>query len=189
MKTGRVYITDIKMASGLSELVNMLYYAKWLHPDLFKDIDPRAVHKELLQKYFDMNIDGIFQVYPDGPVQAKAEEAAFSTTTDGNGTFAFAGLPEGRYTVTACKSVMGVYPYLGNATVQLKGDAEELEIRLKSSNEEELAKFKEAVPDLSNGKGTMKIKGTVYGPNRPGTEPASIPYEDAEVKLTEYSPL
>jgi len=74
VKTGRVYITDIKMASGLSELVNMLYYAKWLHPDLFKDIDPRAIHKELLQKYFDMNIDGIFQVYPDSPVDAKAGE-------------------------------------------------------------------------------------------------------------------
>jgi iron complex transport system substrate-binding protein len=68
VKTGRVYITDIKMASGLSELVNMLYYAKWLHPDLFKDIDPREVHKELLQKYFDININDIFQVYPDSPM-------------------------------------------------------------------------------------------------------------------------
>ena len=189
VKTGRVYITDIKMASGLSELVNMLYYAKWLHPDLFKDIDPRAIHKELLQKYFDMSIDEIFQVYPDSPVQAKAEEAFFSTTTDVNGTFAFAGLPEGRYTVTAYKSVMGVYPYLANATVQLKGDAEELEIRLKSSNEDELEKFKQSVRNLAGAKGTMKSKGTVYGPNRPGGEPASIPYEDAEVKLTEYSPL
>jgi hypothetical protein len=29
----------------------------------------------------------------------------------------------------------------------------------------------------------------VYGPNRPGAEPATIPYEDAEVKLTEYSTI
>lgn len=68
VKTGRVYITDIKMASGLSELVTMLYYAKWFHPDQFQDIDPRAVHEELLQKYFDMDIDDIYQVYPDAPV-------------------------------------------------------------------------------------------------------------------------
>lgn len=68
VKTGRVYITDIKMASGLSELVTMLYYAKWFHPDLFRDIDPRAVHEELLRKYFDIDIDGISQVHPDAPV-------------------------------------------------------------------------------------------------------------------------
>jgi len=70
VRTGRVYITDIKMASGLSELVTMLYYAKWFHPDLFRDIDPRTVHEELLQKYFGMDIGGIYQVYPDAPVRS-----------------------------------------------------------------------------------------------------------------------
>ena len=69
VKTGRVYITDIKMASGLSEMAAMLYYAKWLHPDLFQDIDPRAVHGELLQKYLNMDIEDIYQVYPDAPVK------------------------------------------------------------------------------------------------------------------------
>jgi len=68
-KTGRVYITDINMASGLSEMVTMLYYAKWFHPDLFEDIDPRAVHAELLKKYAHMDIDDIHQVYPDAPVE------------------------------------------------------------------------------------------------------------------------
>ncbi|MFZ3050597.1 MAG: ABC transporter substrate-binding protein [Methanothrix sp.] len=71
VKTGRVYISDIKMASGLSELAAMLYYAKWLHPDLFQDIDPRAVHGELLQKYLNMDIEGIYQVYPDAPVKSE----------------------------------------------------------------------------------------------------------------------
>jgi iron complex transport system substrate-binding protein len=72
VKTGRVYIMDINMASGLSEMVTMLYYAKWLHPDLFQDIDPRAVHSELLQKYAHMDIDGIHQAYPDEPVEVPA---------------------------------------------------------------------------------------------------------------------
>jgi iron complex transport system substrate-binding protein len=76
VKTGRVYITDIKMASGLSELATMLYYAKWLHPDLFEDIDPRSVHEELLRNYFHMDIDGIRQVYPDAPVGSESELAA-----------------------------------------------------------------------------------------------------------------
>jgi len=78
VKTGRVYITDIKMASGLSELVAMLYYAKWFHPDLFQDIDPRTVHEELLRKYFDMDIDSIYQVYPDAPVELEAGSRSFS---------------------------------------------------------------------------------------------------------------
>ena len=69
VKTGRVYITDIKISSGLSELAAMLYYAKWLHPDLFQDIDPRKVHDDLLRKYFDMDIEGIYQVYPVAPVE------------------------------------------------------------------------------------------------------------------------
>ena len=68
-KRGRVYITDINMASGLSEMVTMLYYAKWLHPDHFQDIDPRAVHAELLKKYAHMDIGDIHQVYPDAPVE------------------------------------------------------------------------------------------------------------------------
>ncbi|HOO53758.1 MAG TPA: ABC transporter substrate-binding protein [Methanothrix sp.] len=63
VKRGKVYIVDINMASGLAEVVNMLYYAQWFHPDLFLDVDPRAVHLEIYQKYFDM--EGVFQVYPE----------------------------------------------------------------------------------------------------------------------------
>ncbi|MBC7079761.1 MAG: ABC transporter substrate-binding protein [Methanothrix sp.] len=65
VKSGRVYVMDINMASGLSELITLLYYAKWFHPDLFQDINPREVHAELLKKYFGMEIDGIHQVYPE----------------------------------------------------------------------------------------------------------------------------
>jgi len=54
---------DINMASGLAEVVNMLYYAKWFHPNLFEDVDPRAVHQEIYRKYFDMEIEG----NPSGP--------------------------------------------------------------------------------------------------------------------------
>ena len=65
VKNGKVYIVDIKMESGLSELITMLYYAKWFHPDLFQDIDPRSVYAELLQKYAHTDIKDIHQVYPE----------------------------------------------------------------------------------------------------------------------------
>ena len=65
VKSGNVYVVDISMASGLAEVVNMLYYAKWFHPDLFEDLDPRKVHEEIYSKYFDMEIDDVYQVYPE----------------------------------------------------------------------------------------------------------------------------
>lgn len=70
VKNERVYITDIKMSSGLSELAVMLYYARWIHPDLFQDIEPRAVHEYLLREYFQMDPEGLYQVHPDAPLQS-----------------------------------------------------------------------------------------------------------------------
>jgi hypothetical protein len=175
------------MASGLSEMVTMLYYAKWLHPDLFQDIDPRSVHTELVQKYAHMNIDDIHQVYPEDPVQTPSAAEGLSTTTDGKGAFVFHDLPAGTYTVEAYKSVMGVYPYLGNTTVGLTGDVNGINITLKSSDDDALARFENATADLGESGGKFSLLGTVLGPNRPGGEPSVIPYEDAEVKLTKYS--
>ncbi|MEW6183922.1 MAG: hypothetical protein AB1500_12255 [Bacillota bacterium] len=28
------------------------YIAKWLHPELFRDVNPEAVHKEMLEKFY-----------------------------------------------------------------------------------------------------------------------------------------
>jgi len=41
----------------------MLYYAKWFHPDLFQDIDPRSVQAKMLESYDHMDIKDIRQVY------------------------------------------------------------------------------------------------------------------------------
>ena len=92
VKTGQVYITDIAAASGLSELAVMLYYAKWFHPDLFEDIDPRAVHLDMLQKYFHIDPAGIRQVYPDSLIELKAVSESLSTTTAENGASIFSHL-------------------------------------------------------------------------------------------------
>ena len=44
------------------------YLAKWLHPDLFKDFDPQAIHQEYLTRFmgidYDLDEHGVF-VYPE----------------------------------------------------------------------------------------------------------------------------
>ncbi|MHC1631463.1 MAG: ABC transporter substrate-binding protein [Methanotrichaceae archaeon] len=65
VKNNKVYVMDISMASGLNDIVTLLYYAKWFNPGLFQDVDPRAVQEDIYQRYFDINLDGIRQVYPE----------------------------------------------------------------------------------------------------------------------------
>jgi iron complex transport system substrate-binding protein len=45
------------------DVVGLLYFAKWFHPDLFADIDPAAVHAEMIQKYFGATVSGVY-LYP-----------------------------------------------------------------------------------------------------------------------------
>jgi len=32
--------------------VGLIYYARWFHPDLFADLDPVAVHREVIETFF-----------------------------------------------------------------------------------------------------------------------------------------
>lgn len=52
VKNDQVYILGNPVAWGISSVVGDLYLAKWFHPDLFEDIDPEAVHREFLLKFF-----------------------------------------------------------------------------------------------------------------------------------------
>jgi iron complex transport system substrate-binding protein len=45
------------------DVIGLLYFAKWFHPDLFSDIDPAAVHAEMIQKYFGTTVSGLY-LYP-----------------------------------------------------------------------------------------------------------------------------
>jgi iron complex transport system substrate-binding protein len=43
--------------------IGLLYLAKWFHPSLFEDIDPAAIHNQMIQKFFGADLQGVF-VYP-----------------------------------------------------------------------------------------------------------------------------
>lgn len=63
VKDDQVYIVTPEIMGGAPSLIGSLYFAKWFHPDLFEDIDPEAVHRELFQKFLDLELDGVY-VYP-----------------------------------------------------------------------------------------------------------------------------
>ena len=67
VKNGRVYPITI-VTGGPKLFVGITYMAKWFHPDLFEDFDPKAIHQEYLARFqgldFDLDEHGVF-VYPE----------------------------------------------------------------------------------------------------------------------------
>ncbi|OPY50806.1 MAG: corrinoid ABC transporter substrate-binding protein [Methanosaeta sp. PtaU1.Bin112] len=69
VKNGNVYIQSADVFFGGRYFLSIIYLAKWLHPDLFEDLDPEAIHQEYLTKFqgldYDLSKQGVF-VYPEG---------------------------------------------------------------------------------------------------------------------------
>lgn len=63
IKERKVYVYDPIVLEGIRYPVGLLYWAKWFHPNLFEDVDPAAVHAELLQQFFDVTLEGV-HTYP-----------------------------------------------------------------------------------------------------------------------------
>lgn len=63
IKKGRVYICDWKLRDGILAVVGYLYFAKWIQPTLFEDVDPAKVMAEIYQRFFGITVEGTF-VYP-----------------------------------------------------------------------------------------------------------------------------
>ena len=69
VKNNRVYIIHLDLLYGLSDPAAMTYWAKWLHPDLFEDLDPQAIHQELIDEFLSIDINvyehGVFVYHPE----------------------------------------------------------------------------------------------------------------------------
>jgi iron complex transport system substrate-binding protein len=68
VKEGNVYVIGSCFMCKPVRFVGLAYMAKWFHPELFKDLDPQAIHQEYLERFhtdlnFDVYEDGVF-VYP-----------------------------------------------------------------------------------------------------------------------------
>ena len=51
VKNKNVHVITWDVFSGLPSVVGDLYFAKWIHPELFKDINPEKVYSELLNRF------------------------------------------------------------------------------------------------------------------------------------------
>ena len=76
VKDGKVYILTYPVANtgpygyqcGCRNFMQLAYMAKWFHPTLFEDLDPKAIHQEYITRFQGLDIDldkkGVF-VYPE----------------------------------------------------------------------------------------------------------------------------
>ena len=67
VKNGNVFIIGGDLLYG-RHFVGIAYVAKWFHPELFEDLDPKAIHQEYLTRFqgldYDLDEHGVF-VYPE----------------------------------------------------------------------------------------------------------------------------
>ena len=59
----RVYLLDYDLLYGPRYVIGRCYIAKWLHPELFEDINPEELHSEYLSKFFGIELEGLW-AYP-----------------------------------------------------------------------------------------------------------------------------
>ena len=66
VENGDVYLYGC--CCGCSHIVCLPYQARWLHPDLFEDLDPEEIHQEYLTRFMQLDYDldehGIFSYPP-----------------------------------------------------------------------------------------------------------------------------
>jgi iron complex transport system substrate-binding protein len=64
----RVYVVShaFILCGGASGLIGTTYYAKWMYPDLFADMDVTAMHQEFVTRFqrIDLDLEECYCVYP-----------------------------------------------------------------------------------------------------------------------------
>ncbi|GAW92492.1 ABC transporter substrate-binding protein [Calderihabitans maritimus] len=71
VKKGRVYVGLPwgELVVTPRSVIGTAYMAKWFHPELFKDLDPKAIHQEYLKRFmridYDLDTHGVFVYHPE----------------------------------------------------------------------------------------------------------------------------
>ncbi len=57
VKKGQVFLYDPQLATASISSVVILSIAKWMHPGLFRDMNPRKYHQRYLDEFLEVNVD------------------------------------------------------------------------------------------------------------------------------------
>jgi len=67
VKNNRVHLISRDITATPAIPIGLIYIAKWLHPTLFEDLDPKAIHQEYVDRFcgidYDVTEHGVF-IYP-----------------------------------------------------------------------------------------------------------------------------
>jgi iron complex transport system substrate-binding protein len=68
VEKGKVYLFESEFGNTPRIIVCIAYWAKWFHPELFRDLDPQAIHQQYLTDFlgidYDLEEHGVF-AYPE----------------------------------------------------------------------------------------------------------------------------
>lgn len=64
VKNKRVFVISSEIFTTVRAPIGILYMAKYLYPDYFQDIDPAAIHREWLSRFYGLPANGAW-VYPE----------------------------------------------------------------------------------------------------------------------------
>ena len=56
----RIYIINHRIGYGLRNIIGALHLAKVFHPELMTDLSPRTLHREMLHRFFNLELDGVY---------------------------------------------------------------------------------------------------------------------------------
>lgn len=57
IRDGRMYVIDTSFIVGNDQFIGVAYMAKWFYPDLFPDLDPKAIHQQYLNEFLRIDYD------------------------------------------------------------------------------------------------------------------------------------
>lgn len=60
VETGNVHVMDSAVWTGPRAIIGIAYLARWIHPALFADLDPEALHREYLKTFQEVDYRGVF---------------------------------------------------------------------------------------------------------------------------------
>ncbi len=64
VREGKVYVMASDVWTGPRAIIGISYMAKWFYPDVFRNLDPKGLHREYLERFQGIKYQGAY-VYPN----------------------------------------------------------------------------------------------------------------------------